>query len=210
MDLDNKSVISVAHAREAYAQLISNSSGDIASGERAAQQFALSCAEFFKAISHTDASLADVAEGNTKKALVTEAEALRSLRHFLELLEKVEQGLEKQLQTALSSNASKAMEPALATGSWKAHFHTLANEIGAVRSRVENFITIDEHDGIPLIRVGDIKKIIDETGPIAADMSRAVCIMLLTFIDSAVATHRAFDKTFAAVEAQTTKAASGA
>lgn len=184
-----------ARAREAIAPLIGLSPESIAYSERNAESLAMALSTFFEGVAHTDAALADVAEENRERAVETEEQALEAFTSFLDDVSEVEEGYRELRQRAVESEESQRMETHLSTGSsWEDYFDAIIHEVETARRRVEYFVEYDREHGVELLESGEPEEIIDRTGPIAADMVRSVCLMVLTVVDSAVASHRAINE----------------
>lgn len=184
-----------AHAREAIAPLIGWSPEAIAYSERNAESLAMGISTFFEGVALTDAALADVAEGDRESAVETEERALDAFTSFLDDVSGVEEGYRDLRARAVDSEESQRMESHLSTGSsWEDYFDAILHEVESARRRVEYFVEYDREHGVDLLESGEIEEIIDRTGPIAADMVRSVCLMVLTVVDSAVASHRALNE----------------
>ena len=181
-----------AHGREAMAGIISNTKEDIAASEQVAGDFASSVGDFFGAIGRTDKVVAQVAKGSGTAALADEQSALSAIKTFIDKLAQTETALKELKERAKSGKQSEAMQRAMGM-TWDDYFDGLVDEIGRVRKSLNRFVARDKEVAERHIKDGNIRGLIDDTGPLAADMVVSVTDMVNHWVRNAVASHRAMD-----------------
>lgn len=188
-----------SYGREAISPIAGCGKAEIAAAEQLAAELAFATAEFFTAIGYTDRVVAQVATGNKASALEDEKKALSGLDGFLGKLVAIEKSTNELRARAKSSAQRKQMEDAMGK-SWDEYFDALISELKQAHISVTRFIARDKDIGMKDLERGDIKALIDNTGPLAADMVTSVVDMINHWVRSAVASHRAMDVTCTAIQ----------